>query len=171
MHDLELQVHTDDSSNSTEYAALGNTYSPMLHRVKQVIQHRAIHPNDPVPPAYEILTKYMHPPDELMEIAMPYVEKVREAADVKKSIKYPPHQFSAHLTPSSPTQIPQQRQALQPPQRRKAALQPRRRRPPLRPHQRIKLHHLPNQRHSRIQASPVRRDRHRRRRQRSRPVR
>jgi len=58
----------------------------MLHRLKQVIQHRAIHPNGPVPPPYEILTKYMHPPDELMETAMPYVEKVREAADVKKGI-------------------------------------------------------------------------------------
>jgi len=93
MCDFEISIHTDDSSNPTEYAALGNTYSPMLHRLKQVIQHRAIRPNGTVPPAYEILTKYMHPPDELVETAMPYVEKVREAADVKKGNEHPLRQF------------------------------------------------------------------------------
>lgn len=130
----------------------------MLHRLKQVIQHRAIHPDDSVPSPYEVLTKYMHPPDELMETVMPYVEKVREAADVKKGVKHLRLQFSTQLIARSPTQIPQQKQALLPPRPRSSPLKPRRRRPPLSPQQRVKLHHLPRQRHPRIQASPIRRD-------------
>jgi len=63
---------------------MDNVFTPLLHRINQVIRFRAVHPNEPVPPPYEILTKYMNPPDELMEKAMKCAEKVREVADVKK---------------------------------------------------------------------------------------
>lgn len=74
----------DSVRNPSEYAYMDNVFTPLLHRINQVIRFRAVHPNEPVPPPYEILTKYMHPPDELMEKAMKQVEKVREVADVKK---------------------------------------------------------------------------------------
>jgi ATP-dependent DNA helicase 2 subunit 2 len=71
-------------SNPVEYAQMENTFSPMLHRINQVIRYRAVHPDGEVPPPMDILVKYMNPPDELMERVMPYVEKVRETSDVKR---------------------------------------------------------------------------------------
>lgn len=67
-----------------------DTYNPTLHRVNQAIRFRAIHPDKPVPPPYDILIKYMNPPDELMEKAMPIIERVRVAADVKKGMLLKP---------------------------------------------------------------------------------
>ncbi|KAK3078793.1 hypothetical protein LTS18_006604, partial [Coniosporium uncinatum] len=67
-----------------EYAALEDTYSPALHRINQAIRWRAVHPTEEVPPPYEILTKYMNPPEDLIKNAQPHLDKLIAAADVKK---------------------------------------------------------------------------------------
>jgi len=59
-------------------------YSPVLHRINQALRWRAVHPTEPVPPAYEILTKYSTPPGDLVVKAQPYLSAVIGAADVKK---------------------------------------------------------------------------------------
>lgn len=74
----------DDEGEPTEYAAMDDTYSPMLHRINQVIKHRAVHPNADPPEPYEILTRYSNSPEELMKRSQGRLDRVIEAADVKK---------------------------------------------------------------------------------------
>lgn len=91
-----VRLGANSARNPAEYAAMDNTYSPMLHRLNQVVRYRAVHPEGQVPPPFDILMKYMNPPDELMEKAMPFVERVRTAADVKKGTRFCPHAQNAH---------------------------------------------------------------------------
>ena len=63
---------------------IDETYSPLLHRINQAIRWRAVHPSAPVPPAYEILTKYAHPPGDLLKLARKNLTDLTAAADVKK---------------------------------------------------------------------------------------
>ena len=61
-----------------------DTYSPVLHRIDQAVRWRAVHPNEPIPPVYDILTKYSKPPEQLVAKAKRQLEKLVAAADVKK---------------------------------------------------------------------------------------
>lgn len=63
---------------------INDTYSPVLHRIDQAVRWRAVHPNEPIPPVYEILTKYSKPPEQLVAKAKRQLEKLVAAADVKK---------------------------------------------------------------------------------------
>lgn len=86
---------------------LGETYSPVLHRLDQAVRWRAVHPTEPVPPPYEILTRYSKPSEELVAKSKRKLEKLVNAASVKKgeipSICTRP---TILLTPSSPTKGP-----------------------------------------------------------------
>lgn len=74
----------DDDGQPTEYGPMDETYSPMLHRINQVVKHRAVYPDTDPPPPYEILTRYSHPPSELLKAAQPALSRVIKAGDVKK---------------------------------------------------------------------------------------
>ncbi|KAF2834504.1 putative Ku family DNA helicase [Patellaria atrata CBS 101060] len=74
----------DEDGNPVEYAALEDTYSPVLHRINQAIRWRAVHPAEDIPPPGEILTKYSGPPTELIEDAQSVISTLLKAADVKK---------------------------------------------------------------------------------------
>ncbi|KAM0803465.1 SPOC like C-terminal domain-containing protein [Usnea florida] len=74
----------DDEGNPAEYMSMTDTYSPALHRIDQAVRWRAVHPSEPVPPPYEILTRYSNPPEELVGRAKRKLEKLIAAADVKK---------------------------------------------------------------------------------------
>ena len=74
----------DDEGNPTEYMNMTDTYSPVLHRIDQAVRWRAVHPTEPVPPPYEILTRYSNPPEELVAGAKKNLERLIAAADVKK---------------------------------------------------------------------------------------
>ncbi|KAK3172414.1 hypothetical protein OEA41_005735 [Lepraria neglecta] len=73
-----------DEGEEAEYMPMADTYSPILHRIDQAVRWRAVHANEPVPPAYEILTRYSKPPEELVAKAQRQLEKLVAAADVKK---------------------------------------------------------------------------------------
>ncbi|MCJ1485272.1 ATP-dependent DNA helicase II subunit 2 [Schaereria dolodes] len=74
----------DEEGNPTEYMALTDTFSPVLHRIDQAVRWRAIYPAEPVPPPYEILTRYSKPPEELQTKSKRLLDKLIAAADVKK---------------------------------------------------------------------------------------
>ncbi|KAA8894251.1 putative Ku family DNA helicase [Sphaerosporella brunnea] len=74
----------DDDDESAEYAPIDSTFSPIIHRINQVIKHRAIHPKDPLPEPYPVLTKYSHPPEDLVKKSQAHLEKLINACDVKK---------------------------------------------------------------------------------------
>ena len=71
-------------SNPAEYMPMTETYSPVLHRLEQAVRWRAVHPDEPIPPPYEILTRYSKPPDELVAQSKRRLEKLIAAADLKK---------------------------------------------------------------------------------------
>lgn len=74
----------DDEGQPTEYMPLDETYSIKLHRINQVIKHRAIHPDKAPPETPEILLRYSRPPAELVERSQPSLSAAIKAADVKK---------------------------------------------------------------------------------------
>jgi ATP-dependent DNA helicase 2 subunit 2 len=73
-----------DGGEPAEYAPMDDTYNPHLHRLFQVIKHRAVFPEADPPPPYEILGKYSHPPEDLVTKAKPAMELVMKTAEVKK---------------------------------------------------------------------------------------
>ena len=74
----------DDEGEEAEYAPMDETFSPMLHRINQVIKHRAIYTEADVPETYEILLKYSHPPVELVQQSRPALDKVMKAGVLRK---------------------------------------------------------------------------------------
>lgn len=74
----------DDEGNPAEYMNMTDTYSPVLHRIDQAVRWRAVHSTEPIPPPYEILTRYSNPPEELVAGAQKKLQKLIAAADVKK---------------------------------------------------------------------------------------
>ncbi|KAL8898377.1 MAG: hypothetical protein Q9207_006730 [Kuettlingeria erythrocarpa] len=63
---------------------MSDTFSPVLHRIDQAVRWRAVHPTEPIPPPYEILTRYSQPPRDLVSQSNRRLEKLMAAADVKK---------------------------------------------------------------------------------------
>lgn len=76
----------DDDGEPTEYAKIEDTYSPLLHRVNQIIRWRATHPDPtlPLPDPPQILTRFSAPPPDLLQQAESQLETLKKAADVKK---------------------------------------------------------------------------------------
>lgn len=73
----------DDEGQPAEYASLDETFSPKLHRINQVIKHRAIFPDKDVPEPHDILLRYANPPADLVEKAEPALARLKNAADIK----------------------------------------------------------------------------------------
>ncbi|GLA47312.1 ATP-dependent DNA helicase II subunit 2 [Aspergillus niger] len=74
----------DENGDPTESLPIDDSFSPVLHRIDSAIRHRAIHPNDPIPPPASVLTKFSHPPDDLVEKSKKYLDKLVAVSDVKK---------------------------------------------------------------------------------------
>ncbi|KAL9600568.1 MAG: hypothetical protein Q9219_003114 [cf. Caloplaca sp. 3 TL-2023] len=74
----------DEDGNPSEYMPMTDTFSPILHRIDQVVRWRAVHPTEPIPPPYEILTRFSKPPEEVVSRSKRKLEKLMAAADVKK---------------------------------------------------------------------------------------
>lgn len=73
----------DDEGQPAEYAALDETFSPKLHRLNQVIKHRAMFPDKEPPEPHDILLRYSNPPSDLIEQAKPALARLKDAADIK----------------------------------------------------------------------------------------
>ncbi|MCJ1284175.1 ATP-dependent DNA helicase II subunit 2 [Xylographa opegraphella] len=74
----------DDDGKPMEYMQMTDTFSSVLHRIDQAVRWRAVHPEEPIPPPYDILTKFTKIPDELEAGSKLQLVKLREAANVKK---------------------------------------------------------------------------------------
>jgi len=61
-----------------------DTFSPVLHRINGALRYRAAHPNKPVPPPAEILTRYSQPPTELTQRAQDSLANLANTANIKK---------------------------------------------------------------------------------------
>ncbi|KAF2209263.1 hypothetical protein CERZMDRAFT_113966 [Cercospora zeae-maydis SCOH1-5] len=81
--DLSASAKNEDGS-PVEYGDPNDTYTPKLHRLQHVIHHRAIFPEANPPAARPVILKYSQPPEELVTKAMPVLERVIQAGEVKK---------------------------------------------------------------------------------------
>lgn len=80
-------LSTSCSRNPAEYAAIDDTYSPIIHRVNQAIRFRAVHPDQPFEaPTGGILMRYAQPSQDLIKKAKSEIDALIEAADVKKGM-------------------------------------------------------------------------------------
>lgn len=70
-------------SNPAEYAALDDLYSPIIHRVNQVIRARAVDETGSIEKIPPVLLKYAHPPEALVKKARTKIDALVKAADVK----------------------------------------------------------------------------------------
>ena len=61
-----------------------DTFSSVLHRIDQAVRWRAVHPEEPIPPPYDTLTKFSKIPDDLEASSISKLMELIEAADVKK---------------------------------------------------------------------------------------
>ncbi|KAI9679822.1 MAG: ATP-dependent DNA helicase II subunit 2 [Caeruleum heppii] len=75
---------TDEDGAPSEYMPMEDTFSPVVHRIDQVTRWRAVHPTEPLPPPYDVLTKFSNPPEELLQAAQPHLNDAIAAANVKK---------------------------------------------------------------------------------------
>ncbi|EEA20653.1 ATP-dependent DNA helicase yku80 [Talaromyces marneffei ATCC 18224] len=80
---MEL-IDKDEEGEIVETIPMEDNYSPLLHRIEQAVRWRAIHPDEPVPPPSERLTRLSKPPKEVQERAQKYLDRIIRAADVKK---------------------------------------------------------------------------------------
>ena len=78
---MDLSTLGEDNS---EYAPIDDTFSPILHRLNQVIRHRAIYAAHDLPPIPDSLTRYSQPPPDLVAGAKSSLDAVLAAADIKR---------------------------------------------------------------------------------------
>ncbi|KAJ9639757.1 uncharacterized protein PV06_10845 [Exophiala oligosperma] len=71
-------------NDDEEMMAMEDTFSPVLHRVEGAIKFRAIHGPEKFPDEPEMFKTYREQPEELRDRSQKALEKLIEAADVKK---------------------------------------------------------------------------------------
>ncbi|KAI0901441.1 ATP-dependent DNA helicase II subunit 2 [Annulohypoxylon nitens] len=82
--DISAWVKDEEGNRNLEYAAVEDVFCPPLHRINQVVRHRAIYPDQPLPPVAPILLKYSNPPEDLVTKAKSRLEDLIDEANVKK---------------------------------------------------------------------------------------
>ncbi|KAK8021465.1 Ku80 [Apiospora arundinis] len=82
--DISTYEMDDDGNRTQEYAPVEDLYCPTLHRINQAVRHRAIYPDQPVPPIPPILLKYAKPDEDMEQAAKTRLEDLIETAEVKK---------------------------------------------------------------------------------------
>ncbi len=71
-------------SNEGEQLELDDAYSPALHRINEAIRRRAVYDREEIGPPAEILTRYSHPSDEVVQRAEDSLAELIKTASVKK---------------------------------------------------------------------------------------
>ncbi|OJJ51346.1 hypothetical protein ASPZODRAFT_127412 [Penicilliopsis zonata CBS 506.65] len=80
---MEL-VDVDENGEPVETLPIDDSYSALVHRLDSAIRYRAVHPQGPVPPPSDILTRFSLPPENLVKKGEKYLENLIAAAEVKK---------------------------------------------------------------------------------------
>lgn len=60
------------------------TFSPIIHRLKQAVCERAVKSDSKIGPPAAVLTKWSNPPEKLVEKAAPRLKKLIDVAKVQK---------------------------------------------------------------------------------------
>jgi len=74
----------DEDGNPVEYMAIDEPFNPVIHRIKQVVKTRAIHPDKPLPEIPEVLKRFSTPPSDLVDQVQAQIDALISVAEVKK---------------------------------------------------------------------------------------
>ena len=66
-----------------DFLSLDDTYHFVIHRIKQVVIHRAVHPERPFPPPMAPLLKYSHPTAKTVEAVSKPLKRVQELFNIR----------------------------------------------------------------------------------------
>ncbi|PBP26561.1 putative ATP-dependent DNA helicase II subunit 2 [Diplocarpon rosae] len=73
-----------EDGEATEYMPIEDTYAPMVHRLKQALRSRVIHPDSEIGEPADVLVKWSKPPTELISKAGDQLERLKKCAEVTK---------------------------------------------------------------------------------------
>lgn len=79
-----MNAATDEDGDKTEYLKPRSTYNPAWHRLWNSIQHRALHPEEGLPPIEPFFQKMLDPLPSLFESAKEEIDELRTAIPIKK---------------------------------------------------------------------------------------
>jgi len=65
------------------------TYNPVLQRFYQCVQHRALHPNAPLPPLDPVISQYCNPDQQLFTAAKRQLEDFKRLFPLSLASTYP----------------------------------------------------------------------------------
>ncbi|GAA5821247.1 hypothetical protein JCM11251_004533 [Rhodosporidiobolus azoricus] len=81
--DMTTAGPPDEEGEPSDWFTIADSYSPAIHNIQNTLVFRLSNPEAPLPPVPRILTKYMDPPQTLVEAATPARERAIKAFDVK----------------------------------------------------------------------------------------
>ncbi len=85
INSLDLMTASqDEDGNQIEALKPKYTYNPVLQRFYQCIQHRALHPNTPLPKLDPLIEKYVNPDEELFHKSMDPIKKFKSVFSLAK---------------------------------------------------------------------------------------
>ena len=70
-------AYRDDSGEVMEALQPKNTFNPLIQRIYQCVQHRAIHPHDALPDPDPVIMRYLRPQVDLQNATAPIVDQIR----------------------------------------------------------------------------------------------
>lgn len=83
---------------------IDESFSPLLHRINDAVQQRALDPQRPPGPPAEILLRFAEPPAELVQASKQQLKNLITAADVKKGTSYHPDKCTSQTYNASTTE-------------------------------------------------------------------
>lgn len=75
----------DEEGNRMEALKPKHTYNPVLQRFYQCVQHRALHPNTPLPKLDPLVERYVNPDEELFHKAAASIKNFQDEFPLMKS--------------------------------------------------------------------------------------
>ena len=79
---MDLDQLDDDEGSGFDF--IHDVYSPIVHRVDQVVRHRAVHGEDEIPPIPDVLLRYSKPLAALIGKSRDELDRLRETANLQK---------------------------------------------------------------------------------------
>lgn len=86
---LAVFINADFSRQPVEYMKVEDTYSPAIHRINKAVRDRASNPKGEVAPPADVLMQWSKPPAELVSKTTAELQKLTEAANIKKGNTLP----------------------------------------------------------------------------------
>ncbi|GFO44853.1 X-ray repair cross-complementing protein 5-like [Plakobranchus ocellatus] len=105
---MDLSQALEDEDGEKEEALKPKiTFNPYFQRVYQCLQHRALHPDDPLPDLSPIIANYLNPPDSVMSASAPVIERLQKLFKLEVTDKDKQEQTGENMFKANEEEGPQ----------------------------------------------------------------